>query len=301
MKIFVRIFYLAIAAWLSTGYAVACVFGTASTAAEAQIDISFDDKLLFGGCDIAGWKEQWGIGFENRIAVAGIGDGMVQGTKALRIGYPQGGVGPANSGAQFPIVFHKIEGMTPYFDTYYLSYHVFFEHGFDFKKGGKLPGLMGGGDSWKRSGGDIPDGTNGWTMRFMWREGGRAVIYAYLPPSTKRAIGQWGTDIPLKDSDRNAIVFTTGKWIHIEQLIRLNTVELKVGKLHPNEDGVLQVWIDKEKVLDLNDVSYRTEKNTNGQIGGIYFSTFHGGNDESWGPAQSSFARYDRIFGATNR
>lgn len=252
-----------------------------------------DDIVFYGGFEAevpgsAQWLRDWGVPSSSRLANATSVSGAdaVAGNKAIRVDYPMGGVGPSATGLQFPVDFGKIMGKKAYFSSLYLRYYVYFEPGFDFVKGGKLPGLMGGNNSWTRSGGNIPDGTNGWTMRFMWREKGAAVVYAYLPPGTYQK-GVWGTDIPLNKT------FTTGKWICLEQYIKINTP----GK----PDGQLSVWIDNEKVLALSDVNYRTVDNTAGKIGGIYFSTFHGGNTPDWAPSQTSYARFDGFVAASQR
>jgi len=251
------------------------------------------DIIFYGGfeADALGsvnWTKNWGIAFTSRIADATLVDGAeaVAGEKAIRVDYPKGGVGPSATGMQFPVDFSRISGMQAHYESLYLRYYVFFESGFDFVKGGKLPGLMGSEGSWIRSGGNIPDGTNGWTMRLMWREEGEAVIYAYLPPG-KYQRGVWGTDIPLGKT------FATGRWICIEEFVKVNTP----GR----NDGQLTVWIDNEQVLALTDVNYRTIDNAAGKIGGIYVSTFHGGNTPDWGPAVTSHARFDGIVAALNR
>ena len=263
-----------------------------SSALETQVnnrsDIVFNGSFEADSLGSPAWLKAWGIGFTNRVESATLitGKDAITGGKALRVDYPKGGVGPSATGIQFPIDFSRIAGRQAGFDSLYLRYNVYFEPGFDFVKGGKLPGLMGGNSSWSRSGGSIPDGTNGWTMRFMWRTGGEAVIYAYLPPG-KYQQGVWGTDIKLGKT------FPTGKWVCVEQFIRLNTV----GK----EDGKLTVWLDNEQVLALTDVTYRTVDNLAGKIGGIYVSTFHGGNTPDWGPSVTSYARFDGFVAGLNR
>lgn len=251
------------------------------------------DIVFYGGFEAEApgtteWTRNWGIASHNRLANATLVSGAdaVAGAKAIRVDYPKGGVGPTATGLQFPIDFSKIKGMQANYDSLYLRYYVYFEPGFDFVKGGKLPGLMGSNESWTRSGGNIPDGTNGWTLRFMWRTGGAAVVYAYLPPG-KYQRGVWGTDIPLHKN------FTTGKWICVEQFVKINTP----GK----NDGELSVWLDNEKLLALTDISYRTVDNAAGKIGGIYFSSFHGGNTPDWGPSVTSYARFDGFVAALHR
>lgn len=195
---------------------------------------------------------------------------------ALRVTFPAGAVGPAEGGAQFPLVFERWPGINAYFEDITLSYCLKFEEGFDFVKGGKLPGLMGGADSWSRSGGNQPDGSNGWTLRFMWRPEGRAVVYAYLPPSDNGRYGSetWGQDLALNKK------FIPGQWHCLQQRVVINDIG--------QENGQLQVWFDGELVLELDDITYRKRDTTAGKIGGMYFSTFHGGHTKDWAPAQDS-------------
>lgn len=195
---------------------------------------------------------------------------------SLLIHYPAGTVGPGENGVQFPLLFRRWQGMEDNFSNLSLAYCLKFKKGFDFGKGGKLPGLMGGDKSWTRSGGEQPDGTDGWTLRYMWRKGGEAVIYAYLPPSANGRYGNitWGQDIPL------ARTFIPGQWHCLRQRVTVNDIG--------QENGQLQVWFDGEQVLDLNDITYRTIDNSAGKIGGVYFSTFHGGHSPDWAPRHDS-------------
>ncbi len=240
----------------------------------------------FGACDAA-FNTAWGAAWNNRCSEVSVltGSSAYIGNKTWRVNYPARGVGPASTGLQIPASFQKMAAGQPY-DSLYLRYYVKFESGFDFARGGKLPGLMSGDDAWSRSGGNQPNGTNGWTMRFMWRSGGAAVVYAYLPPGKYFGDG-WGYDMAL---NRN---FQTGKWHCIEQFVKINTIGQQNGKC--------TVWLDDEKVLDLSDIEYRTVDNTAGKVGGIYISTFHGGNDASWAPSVTSYTQFDAFALATKR
>jgi hypothetical protein len=75
-------------------------------------------------------------------------------------------------------------------DALELTYQVRFPEGFDFVKGGKLPGLYGGT---MHSGGDIPNGTNGFSTHYMWRTGEEGEVYAYLPTSEEHGGLQFRT------------------------------------------------------------------------------------------------------------
>ena len=129
----------------------------------------------------------------------------------------------------------------------------------NFVKGGKLPGFFGGEGA---SGGEIPDGSDGFSTRFMWHKHGDGEIYAYLPTSSKH-----GTSI-----GRSNWRFRPNKWYHLEQEVVLNDPGLA--------NGHIRVWLDGRKVLDQNELTFRKVNQLT--IDGIFFSTFFGGSDLSW-------------------
>jgi hypothetical protein len=144
-------------------------------------------------------------------------------------------------------------------DALILGYYVRFPVGFDFVKGGKLPGLFGGTVT---SGQHIPDGTDGFSTRFMWRAGGVGEVYAYLPSSVVH-----GTSI-----GRGSWTFPTGRWTKVEQEVRLNDPA--------GSDGEIAVWIDGKMVLDVAGLRFRTVSGL--ALDGVFFSTFFGGDDPHW-------------------
>ncbi len=211
------------------------------------------------------WMQEWSVrkkgkwGLENISLVKDSSDKFGQ---VLRVRYPAGSASPSVSrknnvsigGAQF---FADL-GMSPT-NTLRLSYYLRFSENFDFVKGGKLPGLFGGTEV---SGGENPDGTNGFSTRFMWRKNGDGELYAYLPSSKK-----YGTSI-----GRGNWQFVPGKWHHLEQEVKLN----QPG----SNNGRVTVWLDGKKVLDEREITFRTTDAL--KIEGIFFSTFFGGGDTSW-------------------
>jgi len=58
------------------------------------------------------------------------------------------------------------------FQSMLLSYEVAFDFGFEWVKGGKLPGMRGGPDPNNCSGGNQATGTNCFSSRVMWRTNG---------------------------------------------------------------------------------------------------------------------------------
>lgn len=144
-------------------------------------------------------------------------------------------------------------------DDLHLRYCLRFADGFDFARGGKLPGLYGGTVT---GGQRIPDGANGFSTRFMWRAEGRGEVYAYLPGSEEH-----GTSL-----GRGAWTFATGRWQCVEQRVHLNTPGTADGEVH--------VWLDGQPVLSQTGLEFRTTDAL--AIDGVWFSTFFGGGDASW-------------------
>lgn len=163
-------------------------------------------------------------------------------------------------------------------DDAYLRYYVRFPEGFDFVKGGKMPGLYGGRVN---DGRKIPDGTNGFSTRYMWRTGGAGEVYAYLPTSIAH-----GTSL-----GRGDWTWPTGVWIEVEQHVRLNS---------PGEtDGRVQVWLNGILVFEQTGLTFRTVPTL--QIEGLFFSTFFGGGDASWATPRDQYADFAGFELATHR
>lgn len=190
------------------------------------------------------------------------------GNRFLRVTYTANRYGPGDGGVQFKVPL----GGT--YEQLYLAYRVRFSAGFDFVKGGKLPGLVGGSAPT-----GCVDDTAGFSARMMWRTGGAAVQYVYFPEK-KNACG----DDYAYMTGRTAVRFEPGTWHTVEHRLVMNT---------PGEhDGVLQAWFDGAPVLDESAFLFRLAGATYG-IDTLYFSTFFGGSDDTWAPAAAQVADFD--------
>jgi len=222
------------------------------------------------------WLDAWGAqargswGLEN-VSVQNTPEGRFN--RVLRVRYPARSASPSVArryrvpigGAQF----YADLGLSPQ-TSLRLSYDLRFSDNFDFVKGGKLPGFYGGEGA---SGGDNPDGTDGFSTRFMWRRRGDGEIYAYLPTTTD----EYGTSI-----GRGNWRFRRGVWHHLEQEVVLN---------RPNaDDGRIRVWFDERLVLDQGGLRFRTVDSL--QLNGLFFSTFFGGNDRSWATPRNVYVDF---------
>lgn len=103
------------------------------------------DILFFGGFESSPWAQAWGMEWGPEPAAHAI---LAEGTQALdghslRVLYPQGTYGGEQGGFLFRTDFSRL-GIAPQ-ESLYLRYYLRFDSGFDFVKGGKLPGLAGRG------------------------------------------------------------------------------------------------------------------------------------------------------------
>lgn len=90
----------------------------------------------------------------------------------LQVTYPQGSYSHDTGGAQFENLWNSSVGSP--FRSMMLSYELAFEAGFDWVKGGKLPGIRGGSNTTGCSGGSQPTGEDCFSVRVMWRSEGSA-------------------------------------------------------------------------------------------------------------------------------
>ncbi|KAI0787995.1 hypothetical protein C8Q74DRAFT_1197094 [Fomes fomentarius] len=160
------------------------------------------------------------------------------------------------------------------------SYDVYFPSGFNFVKGGKLPGLYGGNsdsDALSCSGGRRDNGC--FSARFMWRTNGAGELYTYLPPGfpENRAV----CDVPPFSTcndvygasvGRGSFKFKTGARTTIGQRIKLNDV----GKAN----GEIELFAGGKSMFSVRGLKLRD--NSSGRIRGIQMQTFFGGADSSW-------------------
>lgn len=193
-------------------------------------------------------------------------------SRALQVEYPEGSASQRSAGTDgtphggTQLYLDWVHGAV---DQAYLSYWLKFEKGFDFVKGGKLPGLFGGRVT---SGRHIPDGADGFSTRYMWRARGRAEVYSYLPTSVAH-----GTSLGRGDWS-----WPTGTWTNIEQHVELNTPG--------TDDGLVEVWLNGQKVLKMPGLDFRST--TALKIQGLFFSTFFGGGDSSWSTPRTQWSQF---------
>ena len=243
---------------------------------QDAISVTFENHSSGTVYSNAAQSKDWNVDWSNQMdKFASISSSEAhRGNNSLKMSYPANE--QSNAGAQWLIPEQK---------EYYFSYWVKFDQNFDFDgnkySGGKLPGL-GEGDL--ASGGTKPNGDNGFTSRYMWREGGQATVYLYHMDQP----GTYGEDILLKGADGQDKYFQPGKWHNMVQRVQVNDAG--------QANGEMDVWMDNEQVLEMDGLRLN-----NGQgIDTAYFSTFHGGNGSDWWPGQTVSAHFDDFVVSTN-
>jgi len=216
---------------------------------------------------------------EGRVSIVNDGDSRV-----LAVSYPDGLFGSSDSATggqwilEFEVGYEAVE----------LQYRVKFGAGFDFVRGGKLPGLTGGEGN---VGGNRPDGTDGFSARMHWRTNGSSgsqltgdkaniVQYLYHPDQPT----DFGDDRRWDDGPSGEWQeFESGRWYHLRHQIVMNT---------PGQhDGIVKAWLDGVQVLDLDDIRFRDTDDF--QIDAMYFSTFFGGGSSIWATTKDEVAFFD--------
>ncbi|KAJ6625631.1 hypothetical protein B0H10DRAFT_2002449 [Mycena sp. CBHHK59/15] len=192
---------------------------------------------------------------------------------ALQVVYPAGSYSNNTGGAQLYSLWNTTQASG--FQSMMLSYEVAFDDGFDWVKGGKLPGLRGGTSATGCSGGNEATGFDCFSARLMWRTNGAGEVYAYIPSpnnlcSEKTII--CNSDFGISIS-RGSFTFTSGQWNRVTLLVQLNN-PVNVA------NGNIELYFNDVQALAQQDLQLRASSNVT--AGGIYFSTFFGGSDTSW-------------------
>jgi hypothetical protein len=182
----------------------------------------------------------------------------------LRITYPAGKIQSQDSGGSFKA---QMDPGT----EYTAEYRVKFDSGFQWVKGGKLPGLCGGECN---TGGSVPNG-KGFSTRMMWRAGGELVAYVYHLDQS----GTYGEDIS------TGFNMPTDQWITIKIRTKLNTGN--------NKNGILEVWVNGSKKISRTNLRFMNDSTK--KIDTFYFSTFYGGSTSDFAPSNTNYARFDNI------
>ncbi|KAL0947644.1 hypothetical protein HGRIS_013731 [Hohenbuehelia grisea] len=155
------------------------------------------------------------------------------------------------------------------------GYSVYFEAGFAWNKGGKLPGIYGGNSD------DVAISCSGgrrstacFSARLMWRGNGAGEFYTYLPPSFE-ANKKLCNVAPESDCNptygasvgRGAFHFKSGQWNTVTERVRLNDA----GK----SNGEIELFVEGKSVINVSGLVLRDSDA--GRMRGVQMQTFFGG------------------------
>ncbi|KAG6818735.1 hypothetical protein H0H93_002306, partial [Arthromyces matolae] len=174
------------------------------------------------------------------------------------------------------------------------GYSVYFEEGFDFNKGGKLPGLYGGDSAEEAvscSGGRRDPGCN--SVRLMFRTDGAGELYTYLPDYTNPLfaanevqckVAPYSECNPTYGASvgRGAFKFATGARTFVSQRVRLNDA----GKAN----GEIELFVNGKSVINVSGLIIRDS--SAGRIWGIQMQTFFGGHTSDYASPKTQDAYF---------
>jgi len=210
----------------------------------------------------------------------------------LQVTYANGSYSHDTGGAQLYTLWNTTDGSS--FNTMMVTYEVAFDAGFDWVKGGKLPGIRGGLNSSGCSGGNKADGQDCFSSRLMWRMNGAAEVYAYIPTpnnlcSNKAIIcnSDFGVSI-----QRGAFAFLSGQWSRITMLVQMNNPP-------DTANGNIAVYFNDNLAISQSNLQIRSANTV--AANGLYLSTFFGGSDASWSTPVTThtYFRNIRLWGSS--
>jgi hypothetical protein len=140
-----------------------------------------------------------------------------------------------------------------------LVYSVFLPDTFQFGDGGTLPGLKGA----SRSIGAMNE--ERFTTAFVWGEQGVSRVFA--------SGGNNDAMTSVLSDFSNVVALPKGRWVRIEQEVKLNDIGAR--------NGLLRLWVDGAFVSARKDAMYRLSKDN--FISGVNLNVFFGGQGETKG------------------
>jgi len=273
--------------------AIATAFFTQTCVAQIIFDNDFDQyegTRTYKKADLnRDWNSpDWENGIdEKRVKIDSSWQAYGKKGSCLAVKYPKNKYGTKNTGAQWQM---ELGGT---YNEVYLNYSVKFKKGFDFVRGGKLPGLAGGTAP---TGNVAANGYNGWTTRMMWRTfhtgnpgspkqtTTNAISYAKHIDSGFDNEGRIEDETFFLDSDNELSQFKSNRWYNISQRVKMNDPFVA--------NGIIQIWVDDKLVINKRNVEFRNTYALG--IDQMYFSTFFGGG-WSWRTSKYETAYFDNF------
>ena len=243
------------------------------------------------------WERDWPNSVvEQRLDATDIAQDFsdpVNPTKTVQYNYPAGSYGPDQGGGQW---WHHFDKQ----DELYTSYDIMFMPGFEYKLGGKIPGITGGAfTDFKR-----PTGYDGFTGGLMFKEDGHIVFYMYYPDQSFVEGGTsftWGglnypdgyflpSTVVVNYGTNQACYMRPGEWHNITYRTVLNSIN---GDGSANYDGIMEAYFDGKLVTQLSHLLFR--RTTDLGIDCLRMVTFFGGTGPDWENPIDEWTRIDNV------
>ncbi|MEM6643864.1 MAG: polysaccharide lyase [Bacteroidota bacterium] len=194
-------------------------------------------------------------------------------SNAVRITIPKNKYGEASG------VWAKVRVQDA--SRYNLEYKVKFSSGFDWDKGGKLPGLVGGKGYTGCRGSQAKNNGDGWSARVMWHKwtsenGGKPYIVSYL--YYKNMPNSCGHEPGGKKT------INSNTWYTVRYEVKLNTGS--------NNNGKLKIVVGGQTIYNNNNFRYATKWSP---VNNIHWDIFRGGGDSSWASSKTGYIYIDNV------
>ncbi|KAJ7823656.1 hypothetical protein B0H13DRAFT_2445312 [Mycena leptocephala] len=198
------------------------------------------------------------------------------GKAAMVANYPQGSFNPSHDPRGASLDFTTALELT-------FGYSVMFPAGFQWNKGGKLPGVYGGDNATTATScsGGRRDPTC-FSARLMWRPNGAGELYTYLPDPSDPAFAANEKICQIPNSEcnptygasisRGAFSFAPGEWTTVSERVKLNTAG--------QADGELELFVGGKGVINATGIILRDT--SEGRMRGLQMETFFGGSTADW-------------------
>jgi hypothetical protein len=157
---------------------------------------------------------------------------------------------------------------------YSLNYDVFFENGWKWVNGGKLPGLA----PTNYTAGCKDPTTYGWSVRGSWMEGGQLIVYDYDQKRDNRC-GEY---------TYAGVNLTINEWHAL-------TIHVKLNQPANASNGIMSMYLNGTRVVHETSEWLRGDEQNISMITTFLFATFFGGSDATWSPNTTVYSRFDNF------
>jgi len=219
------------------------------------------------------------------LAVSEVRTSIVTGfgnSKSLRVLLPKDIIGYDNTGASWHVPI-------PDSDESILTFMMRLSPNFQ-GKGGKIIGLKGGAGN---TGGNAPDGFDGWSVRpNWWRRPNVETLTSYIyhvnlnqRPPYGDAFHWFCSDSSICTDGSVDISKMRGQWVGVSVYVKMNTIG--------STDGQVTIFYNDQIMSDVRNLEFR--KTSSFGIDTFSMNTFAGGSTQDYAPSEDIYIEFDQI------